>query len=815
MKKIIFLTIIFLYPFLTSSAQSFIQWNKDLKFTENVNFLHSDSSQLNSNLFLSRRIIMDSLNDVAKEKRISFHDRTYVASFEKPEKISQLLINSSKPIFGSIIYVKVYDQKGKPHLVYDHRNAPLCQDTNDQILMISIPPTLYEINKVEIGAVIHNNFIKKIGISNEADGNRLLRELALNGYTNICLKSSFIAEKQNLGLAINSSFDEVKPIISPDGKTLLFCRQFHPNNTGGKKDDQDIYYSTSKDGLNWSFAKNIGSPLNNKFANGICAITPDGNTLLLLNKYLPHNKVEQGVSISKNTLEGWSFPEALNIHNFENYSGFADYYLSVSKKELILAVEADDSEGEQDLYVSFYDEENNTWTTPLNLGPNINTMLNEYGPFLAADGVTLYFASEGHLGYGGADLFVSKRLDDTWTKWSEPENLGPIVNSWGDDSYYTIPASGTHAYFVTTTEAGGKDIFRIALPKQFKPSPVALLSGKIFDNQTGKPEEVQIKIFKENSKKLFASASSNPVTGNYKIALTAGSNYLIDFYQEQQKVHSIHINCKYLLDFKEITEDIYLNTDSLYKADQSVSFSKETIQRPQLAKTPVLFKGKIFSSTARPLNAELRFEELSSSEKTHITTNPSTGYFKTILNGGNIYKATLLYEQNIVKIDTIDFSEALHYMEENKSYILGDSLLKENIILGYKYYANLNQEQKKNLTKQKKKDFKAFKSFGSKHNNLPEDLVNELEHFAEFLHAAPQFSISIKSYSDSRGGGSDKLTFESQERARICAEFFKAAGISESRIAFKGYGYEMPLAGNWTRKGRAKNLRIEIALLKN
>ncbi len=84
--------------------------------------------------------------------------------------------------------------------------------------------------------------------------------------------------------------------------------------------------------------------------------------------------------------------------------------------------------GDQDLYVSFYNDAHKSWSEPLNLGAQINTHLAETAPYLAADDKTLYFASDGYLGYGGFDLYVTRRLDDTWTNWSTPENLGMVIN---------------------------------------------------------------------------------------------------------------------------------------------------------------------------------------------------------------------------------------------------------------------------------------------------------------------------------------------------------------------------------------------------
>jgi len=156
-----------------------------------------------------------------------------------------------------------------------------------------------------------------------------------------------------------------------------------------------------------------------------------------------------GVSLTYRTRKGWAYPEKQDIDKFYNDSPYASYFLSNDGRFLLMSVQRKGGKGELDLYVSFR-KADNEWAEPIHMGNVINTSTNDYSPFLAADGQTLYFSSEGHSGYGKADIFKTDRLDDTWTNWSEPQNLGPVVNSPGADSKYNIPASGEYAYYSTT-----------------------------------------------------------------------------------------------------------------------------------------------------------------------------------------------------------------------------------------------------------------------------------------------------------------------------------------------------------------------------
>jgi len=136
------------------------------------------------------------------------------------------------------------------------------------------------------------------------------------------------------------------------------------------------------------------------------------------------------------------------IYKYYNKSKFTNNYLANDGKTLLMALERNDSYGGLDIYVSFLDK-SGLWSKPLNLGPDVNTAADDFAPFVAADGVTMYYATDGFATYGKNDIFVTRQLEELWKKWSVPFNLGPVINTPGSDAYYTIPASGEYAYFVS------------------------------------------------------------------------------------------------------------------------------------------------------------------------------------------------------------------------------------------------------------------------------------------------------------------------------------------------------------------------------
>jgi len=293
--------------------------------------------------------------------------------------------------------------------------------------------------------------------------------------------------REKLGSEINSNYNEICPVISPDGQTLYFTRWKHPDNIGKAK-NQDIWYATLDKDKNWTKAKLFSSPINNEENNAVCGISPNGKTLLLNNVYKQDGTMEKGVSFSYLLRTGdWSFPVQAKIQNFKNRSEFSEYSLAPNGKILVMTTEMKNSFGGKDIYVSFYNSDG-TWSEPKNIGSTVNTGEAESTPFIAPDGVTLYFSSSGHLGYGNNDIFMTRRLDDTWENWTEPENLGPIINTPQWDGYFSVSAKGDYAYFSSVNDAvGAEDIFRIKIPEKVKPLVLVQLNGQVLDENTNDP----------------------------------------------------------------------------------------------------------------------------------------------------------------------------------------------------------------------------------------------------------------------------------------------------------------------------------------
>ncbi len=331
-----------------------------------------------------------------------------------------------------------------------------------------------------------------------------------------------MVERENLGTAINSQYDEVSPKISSDGKTLYFGRKHSPENVGGAQDREDIWESRSADGRTWSRAVNLGQPINTPMTNNLVSVSTDNNSFLF--------HINDGFAFRHRTATGWSALQDLGIR-FKNESDYLEGSLSPDGKAIIFVAKLKanayyrSGEKERDIYVC-EKRADGSWSSPIHTGEVLNSPGDEYSPFLSADNRTLYFASNGRPGYGDVDIFMSRRLSDGWTEWSEPVNLGLGINTVGFDAYYTIPASGEYGYMVSNIKSHGlTDIIRFKLPEEVKPDPVVLVQGKVLNAKTQKPLEAVIRFDDLNTGKEVGEARSDPRTGDYRIVLASGKNY--------------------------------------------------------------------------------------------------------------------------------------------------------------------------------------------------------------------------------------------------------------------------------------------------
>lgn len=331
-------------------------------------------------------------------------------------------------------------------------------------------------------------------------------------FVNILLLSIFInsgtltandlinKNKFRLSETVNSYQPTIQPVISPDNLLIFIDRKFHPDNTGGIKDQDEIWFSRITYDRIADKPVNIGSQINSRGSDVLFKITPSGNALIYSEKINEYGQFY---------LARWNdsiFEQLSPIIIDEYYNNSKNFYanLSADGRILILSLKRNDTYGEMDLYVSFrYEDDNHRFTKPKNLGIQINTSENEISPFLAYDNRTLYFASNGHISFGGKDIFVIRRLDDSWTNWTEPINLGKFINTEKEDYGIYLTSLGDSAVINSWDDRNKREgIYFISIPDSLQPYPYALISAKIRIENSPKLDfsDVIIQVIYDNKK---------------------------------------------------------------------------------------------------------------------------------------------------------------------------------------------------------------------------------------------------------------------------------------------------------------------------
>lgn len=322
-------------------------------------------------------------------------------------------------------------------------------------------------------------------------------------------------EPQNLGDGINTAFSEYYPTITIDGSKLIFTRKVNYFN----EDFFESYYQQNA----WGKPSTLPGEINTNLNEGALTISQDGQWLIFTGCNFPDGYGSCDLYISYLTTDGWSAPQNLGSRiNTEFWESAPS--LSPDKRDLYFASRRPDGYGGIDIYVS-HRLPNGKWSEPENLGPEINTVGDESTPFMHADNQTLYFTSNGHIGYGGDDLFLTKKgtKDNTWSK---PRNLGYPINTIQHEGSLVIAADGRTAYYSSdrSDSRGGLDLYTFQLRRDIRPLRTLWVKGKVFDRKTGKGLPSGVELIDLASQNVISKVQTDE-TGNYLITLPVGRDY--------------------------------------------------------------------------------------------------------------------------------------------------------------------------------------------------------------------------------------------------------------------------------------------------
>lgn len=299
--------------------------------------------------------------------------------------------------------------------------------------------------------------------------------------------------------------------------------------------NEDFFVTERDSSSNWQSAHAVSGEVNTPWNEGAMHISQDGEWMVFTACSRTDGYGGCDLYISYRTPTGWTPGQNLggriNTDQWESQP-----CLSPDKKSLYFVSRRPGGYGGSDLYVSHL-LRNGKWDSPVNLGPNINTPGDEQCPFLHADNQTLYFTSPYWTGYGNDDLFLAHKQPDG--SWSKPENLGYPINTIDREGSLIIAADGITAYYASNRSdaLGDMDLYQFELPKHARPTPTYWIRGKVTDQQSGKPIPAQLNLLDASTGNSMTTIQADEA-GLYLVTLPAGKNYLLTIRQPGYFFHS-------------------------------------------------------------------------------------------------------------------------------------------------------------------------------------------------------------------------------------------------------------------------------------
>jgi len=582
--------------------------------------------------------------------------------------------------------------------------------------------------------------------------NILVLAICVVGYSVLAQEISSRYELVKMNDNINTLYHQVAPVISIDGTKLYYFVSNHPQNTYGKENSQDIWVSTLDNKGVWSEGKRMTAPLNDNRYNQVFNVLADGS-LLIRGGRAKNSKgfslVSAGGSVTELDIPGFSTMDK-GIFNGATISSDA--------RHLVLYFSEKQGDKFSDLYLS--KEEGGKWTKPEKL--KISSAADDYSPFMAPDQKTLYFSSDRYSKdkVGGTDIYKTTRLDDSWTNWSEPVNLGKAINTPSGDAYFSIDANGN----IFTARAGARvdggnfDLF-ILKPRNFR----IRLTGTTYDKKTQAPLQSMVEVKMKDQKTVGLKTTPN---GTFESYIPEVQSYSLNATASGYLPSDQNFTVPVIYRDTTIHVDIYLNPIAKQLVLAGDVLDKKTDQKIKKAKVAISLKRD--RATQYSLTAlEGKYEQNISSLGWYLFTTSAEGY----LNSTDSVEVASAEVTPIIKNLFLTPIE------------VGLTVRLKNIYFDF--------------------DKATLKS---------ESFV-ELDKVVDFLKSNPSVSIEISGHTDSKGSDTYNENL-SQGRSQSVVDYIIGQGIVSPRLEAHGYGEAKPIDSNDTEEGRANNRRVEFTVLK-
>ncbi|HBX52434.1 MAG: hypothetical protein A2275_18995 [Bacteroidetes bacterium RIFOXYA12_FULL_35_11] len=366
----------------------------------------------------------------------------------------------------------------------------------------------------------------------------------------------------SVGVPMNSEYADFSPVIAPDESFVIFTSGRKPLGKGIQTDN-DIFISI-KEKSDWSDAKSLGLNINSSGNEISAGISPDGKQLFICKKDVS----EWNLYVSTYDNKNWSKIKKLNA---SINSKFDERDVSLSPDGMILYFSSNRPEGfgGYDIYMS-RKLPNGEWAMPVNLGNTINTPYDDVSPYIAHDGNTLFFSSEGHTSTGGLDIFFATAKDEN--NWDTPLNIGYPVNTPFDDQYYKPTADGKRAYYSSWVKEGVGDIDICQITTISNVKPFAILSGFVKTEETESAINAEITVFESEPMELIGKYIANAKTGKFLIVVAPRKNYVLTCISDKHLPVVTTISTTRKANFLETENTVKIDTLVLKKEFDSIFF---------------------------------------------------------------------------------------------------------------------------------------------------------------------------------------------------------------------------------------------------
>lgn len=339
-----------------------------------------------------------------------------------------------------------------------------------------------------------------------------------------------------LSETLNCFHTQYFPVLTADERQIFYTRR----NGKRPEDTEDIFWSEKDDQGMWKQPVSVSNVINTPNNEGTCSVSGDGRQMIFTSCSGRENYGSCDLYESRKTGNRWSVPEnlgpAVNSRAWESQPS-----LSADGRVLYFISDRKGGYGARDIYQSRRNERGE-WSPARNLGPVINSADDEISPFIHANGVTLYFSSNGHAGFGGYDIFRSVGSDSVWEK---PVNFGYPVNNFHDQFAMSITPDGLNAYYAFEDPNDGENskLMTIEIPLELRMTATsASVSGKVTDSKTGRPLGARVELVDLKSGEKVSVVQSDSVNGSYLIVLTRGADYGLFVTRPGYLYKSIHFD---------------------------------------------------------------------------------------------------------------------------------------------------------------------------------------------------------------------------------------------------------------------------------